>query len=64
VPTPSDVWAATYYDLTPRTEQVGALRHRLDGKPLTGEIMAVLNHSTSIVDLTDDITEIGWPTAV
>ncbi|CRK53556.1 conserved hypothetical protein [Rhodococcus sp. RD6.2] len=57
-------WAATYYELTPRTEQVEALRHLLDGRPLTGEIVATLNPSTSIVDLADDITEIGWPTAV
>ena len=57
-------WAATYYELTPRTERVEALRHLFDGKPLTGEIVAALNPATSIVDLTDDMAEIGWPTAV
>ncbi|RDI18065.1 hypothetical protein DEU38_121102 [Rhodococcus sp. AG1013] len=57
-------WAATYYERTPSTEQVEAMRHLFDGEPLTGEIVAALNPSAGIVDLTDDITEIGWPTAV
>lgn len=57
-------WAAAYYELPPSTEQVEAMRHLFDGEPLTGRIVTALNPSASIVDLTDDITEIGWPTAV
>lgn len=57
-------WAATYYELNPSTEQVEAMRHLFDGEPLTGQIVAALNPSASIINLTDDIAEIGWPTAV
>ncbi|MFD9366424.1 hypothetical protein ACFWA6_01775 [Streptomyces sp. NPDC060020] len=51
-------WASEYYE-TP--VDVAAVRALLDQRPLTPEIVAVLNPDVELADLAEDISEIGYP---
>ncbi|WP_312846067.1 hypothetical protein [Streptomyces sp. WAC05374] len=51
-------WASDHHE-TP--VDVAAVRALLDGRPLTREIVAVLNPSVELADLAADIAEIGYP---
>ncbi|MFD9722318.1 hypothetical protein [Streptomyces sp. NPDC059072] len=51
-------WASEYYE-TP--VDVAAVRALLERRPLTPEIVAVLNPDLELADLAADISEIGYP---
>lgn len=52
-------FAKGYFDVTP---DLTAVQHVYNLKPLTQEIVSALNPEVEIEDLTDDISEIGYPT--
>ncbi|MFF1896219.1 hypothetical protein [Streptomyces sp. NPDC058206] len=51
-------WASEYYE---RPVDVEAVRAVLAQRPLTPEIVAVLNSDVELADLIEDISEVGYP---
>ncbi|WP_374778130.1 hypothetical protein OG756_40215 [Streptomyces sp. NBC_01310] len=51
-------WASEYYEMPVDIEAVRAL---LAQRPMTPEIVAVLNPDVELADLAEDISEIGYP---
>lgn len=53
-------WAEDYYEVPVALE---AVRHVFSSRPLTEEVVRVLNPKIVLADLSEDIAEIGYPTS-
>jgi hypothetical protein len=51
-------FAAEYYEMAPSLD---AVQHVYDLKPLTQEVVSMLNPAVQLEDLTEDIVQIGYP---
>ncbi|MEU7124609.1 hypothetical protein [Streptomyces zaomyceticus] len=51
-------FAEDYYEMAPALD---AVQHIYDLKPLTQEVVSALNPAVRLEDLSDDITQIGYP---